>query len=150
MDLWANVFTFLSARPSCSKFKGTLFIACGADLSYVRLTQHRTLCTILARFQLMIAFVFHRKECALLKSCNKRNKYWNILAHLVLNITNIPIYFVTQYETLIYIESLFDLFVLNSTIAKVRLSIFVLPVYVEIEYQLFANLWHAWCEFQHR
>ena len=150
MDLWANVFTFLSARPSCSKFKGTLFIACGADLSYVRLTQHRTLCIILARFQLMIAFVFHRKECALLKSCNKRNKYWNILAYLVLNITNIPIYFVTHRWTLIYIESLFDLFVLNSTIAKVRLSIFVLPVYVEIEYQLFANLWHAWCEFQHR
>ena len=93
MDLWANVFTFLSARPSCSKFKGTLFIACGADLSYVRVTQHRTLCTILARFQLMIAFVFHRKECALLKSCNNRNKYWNILAHLLLNITNEPIYF---------------------------------------------------------
>ena len=93
VDLWADVFTFLSARPSCSKFKGTLFIACGADLSYVRVTQHRTLCTILARFQLMIAFVFHGKECALLKSCNKRNKYWNILAHLLLNITNEPIYF---------------------------------------------------------
>ena len=93
VDLWADVFTFLSARPSCSKFKGTLFIACGADLSYVRVTQHRTLCTTLARFQLMIAFVFNRKECALLKSYNNRNKYWNILAHLLLNITNGPIYF---------------------------------------------------------